>query len=199
VALKYALLAGLALEPRSGYDLTQWFTQVAAHYWAASHSSIYPTLAALERDGLIVHQTEPSRLGPVRKVYSLTAAGTSALLEWIDAPTSPIEVRDEQLVKALCYGLLPPGHAVSQLQAARSRYAQILSHYEEIASGLESMEPGDDRLSAEARLGALITLKCGIRVAAAYAAWCDEAAAMVEEAGAEGVERASAPPHAKRG
>lgn len=194
MALKHALLAGLALEPRSGYDLTQWFARAASHYWAASHASIYPTLAALEKEDLVVHATTPSARGPARKVYRVTPAGRAFLLDWVGTPAAAAEVRDEQLVKALCYGLLPPDQALAQLGEAKDRYATRLAQYQEIAGWLNSIDPGPDGLAPAARLGMLLTVSCGIRVAASYVAWCDEAAALIRAHAQRGPQKAE-PPH----
>jgi DNA-binding MarR family transcriptional regulator len=76
-------------------------------------------LAALEREGLVVHTVVPSDRGPVRKVYRLTEAGRAALLAWLDLPADEVEVLDEQAIKVLCYGLLPPERALAQLRSAR--------------------------------------------------------------------------------
>jgi hypothetical protein len=40
-------------------------------------------------------------------VYSIAEAGCEALLSWVDSPPVERQVRDEQLVKVLCYGFLP--------------------------------------------------------------------------------------------
>src|SRR5262249_19925731 len=65
----YAVLASLAQEPRSGYDIAQWFGYVTEHFCAFGHSSIYPTLADLEQRGLVAYTEMPSEQGPTRKVY----------------------------------------------------------------------------------------------------------------------------------
>ncbi len=101
--LLYLLLARLTLEPQSGYDLTQWIARAAHHYWAADHSSIYPALAKLQRQGYVTFETQPSERGPKRKVYSITDAGRQVLLDWVSLPPAEPEIRDEQMVKALCY------------------------------------------------------------------------------------------------
>lgn len=180
VALKHALLAGLELESRSGYDLARWFRTVAGHYWAASHSSIYPTLAEMEREGLVAHTIVPSVRGPARKVYQVTRDGRTALVAWVETPAAEMEVRDEQLVKALCYGLISPERALALLRGAKTGYSEKLEQYEQIARWLEAAETADSAPTPAARLGMLLTLRCGIQVTRGYVAWCDEAAALIE-------------------
>jgi DNA-binding PadR family transcriptional regulator len=40
-------------------------------------------------------------------VYSVTDAGKEVLLEWASEPPTERQMRDEQLVKALCYPYMP--------------------------------------------------------------------------------------------
>ncbi len=182
MSLKYALLAGLALEPRSGYDLAQWFKETASYYWSATHSSIYPALAALEETQLVTHTIVPSDRGPARKVYTLTLRGHDALLEWLDTPATPPVVRDEEALKALCYGLLPPDHAQAQLEATRARHAANLAHYKDLSHRLDEDTRVRGDASPTARLGLLLTLRRGIDVEKGYVAWCDEAVAAITAA-----------------
>jgi len=179
MSLKYALLAGLALEPRSGYDLAQWFGDTASYYWSATHSSIYPALAALEQERLVTHTTVPSERGPARKVYTLTLLGHDALLAWLDTPATPPAVRDEEALKALCYGLLPPEHARTQLEATRARHADSLARYKDLSRRLEQEDKEQSDRSPVTRLGLQLTLRRGIAIEKGYVAWCDEAIATI--------------------
>lgn len=177
--LKYLLLAGLTIEAQSGYDLTQWIARAAHHYWAADHSSIYPALAALERQRLVSHEVRKSERGPQRKVYSITDAGRNALLEWLDIPPHEAEIRDEQLVKALCYDLIPPERAIAQLQITRQRYVEKLIWCEQSLRRLD--EPHVDAHPAYAsRLGVRLTIHRGVLSAKAGITWCDEAIAIIQ-------------------
>ena len=169
-------MAGLSTEPRSGYDLAGWFTRAANHYWHAHHSSIYPALAKLESFGFVAHDKKMSSLGPARKVYTLTPAGTSALLEWLLQPTAPREARDEQVMKALAYDLLPRDTAIQQLEAARTAYAAQLEEYEGYLRVWESFPVGHP---LEGKLGPRLTIMHGIQVQRGYITWCDEATALL--------------------
>ncbi len=175
--LSYVLLAGLSVEPRSGYALARWLDRAARHYWVADGSSIYPTLAALERAGLVTHIEEPSVRGPRRKVYSLTPEGDAALRAWAADPPGDPEVRDELMVKALCYDVLPTEQAMAQVRAARARHGEKLARYEEILRGLHEGTWGESVVYQ--RLGPRLTLLHGVRVEAGYVAWCDEALALL--------------------
>ena len=176
--LDYVILAGLIRKPRSGYDLTKWMERETSHFFAIGHSSIYPALARLEREGLVRYEVAPSDQGPERKVYSITEAGREALLSWAGEPAAERQVRDEQLVKALCYGFLPKERALAQLREEKANHEEKLALYEKFERGLGA-ELREGRISGEAYLGTLLTLRRGIGVERSYVEWCEEAAKMI--------------------
>jgi PadR family transcriptional regulator, regulatory protein AphA len=178
--LDYVILAGLIHKPRSGYDLTKWMERETSHFFAIGHSSIYPALAQLEREGLVRHEVVPSDQGPERKVYSITEVGRVALLAWAGEPAAERQVRDEQLVKALCYGFLPKERALAQLREEKANHEEKLAMYEKFERGLGA-ELREGRISGEAYLGTLLTLRRGIGVERSYVEWCEEAAEMVSQ------------------
>jgi PadR family transcriptional regulator, regulatory protein AphA len=182
----YAVLASLAQEPRSGYDITQWFAYVTKHFCAFGHSSIYPALADLERRGLVTYTETPSQQGPTRKVYELTPAGQDALLDWVDEPAGDAEVRDEQLLKALCYGFLPPERAIELLRSARARHVERARAYEELVRAAEADMESEDPHAAAAALGRRLTCRRGVGSQESYVAWCDEAITSIEASAAKG-------------
>jgi DNA-binding PadR family transcriptional regulator len=171
---EYAMLAALAHAPRSGYDLNKWFERVASHFCRAGYSSVYPALAMFEREGLVVHETVPSNRGPERKVYSLTGRGREAFLGWAAEPAGAPETRDEQLVKALCYGMLPAETTRGLLKQARALHQEKLAHYKQLGRRLEERR-GSGGISEQAYVGTRLTLMRGIGAEESYIRWCDEA------------------------
>jgi PadR family transcriptional regulator AphA len=186
--LDYVILAGLIRKPRSGYDLTKWIERETSHFFSVGHSSIYPALSRLERDGLVEHEVVPSAKGPERKVYSVTEAGWEALLAWADTPPAERQVRDEQLVKALCYPYMPEERALARLEEEKARHVEKLARYEGFERELEDMFR-QGGISREAYLGTRLTLSRGTGVEKSYVEWCEVAARMIssaEQSSAEG-------------
>ncbi|HZB82061.1 MAG TPA: PadR family transcriptional regulator [Rubrobacteraceae bacterium] len=177
----YAILAALAHEPKSGYDLAKWFDRVASHFCPAGYGSVYPALASFEREGLVEYETLPSQRGPERKVYSITEEGKRVLLEWAREPAADPRTRDEQLVKALSYGMLPSEEVLTLLEEARGHHAEKLAYYEELERGLEA-RLREGQISKEAYIGTLLVLRRGIGGERCYAEWCEEAKALVSSA-----------------
>jgi PadR family transcriptional regulator AphA len=176
--LEYVILAGLIRRPRSGYDLTKWMERETSHFFAVGHSSVYPALARLERDELVEPEVVPSNKGPERKVYSLTEAGQEALLSWADLPPAERQMRDEQLVKALCYPYMPEERALARLEEERARHKEKLARYAGFERELEDMFRGGG-ISREAYLGTRLTLSRGTGVERSYVEWCEEAAGIL--------------------
>lgn len=176
--VEYVVLAGLVRKPRSGYDLTRWMQRETSHYFAVGHNRVYPALSELERDGMVMHEVVPSDRGPERKVYSITQAGREALLSWVDSPPIERQTRDEQLVKVLCYGYLPTGRALARLEEVKVLHEERLARYEGYRRELE-VELREGRISDEAYLGTLLTLRRGIGAERSYAEWTEEAAKVL--------------------
>ena len=175
---EYAMLAAIAHGPKSGYDLNRWFEEVANHFCTAGYSSVYPALAKFERAGLVIHETVPSDRGPERKVYSLTERGRDVLLAWAAQPAGDPETRDEQLVKALSYGMLPEETAKGLLEEARRLHEKRLAYFEDRERGLERRRALGE-ISEEAYLGTKLTLMRGISAEDSYVSWCNKAQSLV--------------------
>jgi DNA-binding PadR family transcriptional regulator len=175
--LHYVLLAGIDAAPSSGYDLTLWLANLGRHFWAAEHSSIYPALQQLETARLIAHREQPGKKGQPRKIYRLTRSGRQKLRKWVDEPSADAQVRDEQMVKVLCFDLLPRERITEHLHRIREHHAEKLFYYE------DSLKQHRQNKHEEVRLGPLLTLHRGILAARAYVQWCDEALSLVARAG----------------
>ena len=49
-----AVLGALSVQPMSGYAVRAAITETLGHFWSESFGQIYPTLARLESDALVV-------------------------------------------------------------------------------------------------------------------------------------------------
>lgn len=171
--IHYVLMAGVNTAPRSGYDLTLWLANLGQHFWAAEHSSIYPALKQLQLAGLLTYRERPGKKGQTRKIYRLSASGRKELKQWVDEPSADAQVRDEQMVKVLCFDLLPRERIIEHLQRIREHQAAKLFNYE------DALERHREIRTEEVRLGPLLTLHRGILAARTYVQWCDEALSLV--------------------
>ncbi|WP_062529634.1 PadR family transcriptional regulator [Demequina rhizosphaerae] len=95
--VRVAILLLLADQPRHGYDLIREIEERSGGAWVPSPGSIYPTLQALEDEGLVAVDTVEGR-----KIASLTPAGDEWAAEHEGELDALFEVDDrEQQMMAL--------------------------------------------------------------------------------------------------
>lgn len=74
---------GRSREPMYGYQIARLLEQDGSQAPTMKQGSLYPVLRSLEENGLLESTVEPSVSGPPRRYYTITAAGRTALPEWI--------------------------------------------------------------------------------------------------------------------
>jgi PadR family transcriptional regulator AphA len=176
----FAMLGLLSLGPKTGYELRKLSEESIQHFWRESYGQIYPSLRALEEQGLVTRKLETGgvRGRPDRKVYSITEAGEEALREWVAAPAKPGVPRNELLLKIFF------GRRVS----ADLNLRQIGEHRQRFVEEFEGYVATERRIRTEHREHPdlaywLLTLDYGKRHTQAEIAWCDEAIAQLNEIG----------------
>lgn len=166
--LKYVMLAGIYNEPRSGYELTKWLQVVGQHCWSVEHSSVYPALRELEKEGLISSERLPGTRGPERSIYSVTDAGREKLTMWVASTSPRPAIKDEQILRVLCFDLLPRETALRQIAEVRAHHQSQLEFFLARQAAL-----------TEKQLGPLLVTRRGVLAEQAYVAWCDEVSEII--------------------
>jgi DNA-binding PadR family transcriptional regulator len=92
----------------TGYEIRKLSVEGEyAYFIDASFGSIYPALAKLESEGLVVGRIEPQDGKPSRKVYAITAEGRRAFIAALFEKLSDDEFRSEFLLFARFASELP--------------------------------------------------------------------------------------------
>jgi DNA-binding PadR family transcriptional regulator len=102
LTIEHALLGSIFERPMHGYEIYQQGTAEDGLWqiWRLKQSQLYALLAKLEENGYIVADLQPQAARPPRKIYSLTAAGRTAFLDWLHSPvTRGRQMRIEFLAK----------------------------------------------------------------------------------------------------
>lgn len=100
MAVRDALLAMLASEPKHGYQLKAEFDEATGSAWPLNVGQVYTTLQRLERDGFVAAAGEADDDG--RLPYTITKSGRVELDEWFSTPVvQPLASRDEVSMKVL--------------------------------------------------------------------------------------------------
>jgi len=79
--VEYCVLALLRNDERYGFDLVRTLSEVDG--LAVTEGTLYPLLARLRRDGLVVTSLKESSEGPPRKYYALTDRGRAQLAAFV--------------------------------------------------------------------------------------------------------------------
>jgi PadR family transcriptional regulator, regulatory protein AphA len=168
--LRHALLALIAEEPRSGYDLTRIFDRSLGHAWSASHSQIYPELARLRGAGLIEQLGAGAR---ERKPYRVTDAGRAEVRRWLAQEPPGRTFRDETILRSFFLWLLDPAERRSFLNNERNYRAGVLGGFERLAV--------EGSFSGPVGLSGRIALEFGIRYERMFLEWLDWALEQIDE------------------
>lgn len=119
----------------SGYDIRRMCTEGEfAYFVEASYGSIYPALARLEEDGLVVSRVEQQDGKPARKVYSITSAGRTAFVGELSAPLGEDVFRSPFLLFARFVHLLPRDLVEARCNEFLQRSVEGLKRLEEAAA-----------------------------------------------------------------
>lgn len=115
------ILLGALEEPRSGYDLKQWFDEVFAFFWNADQSQIYRTVNRLAEQGLVSGKAVASPIGPDKRVYRTTAKGRAELKRWLRAGPVSQAQRSAIYAQLIFLADLPDADAARFLAAMKAQ------------------------------------------------------------------------------
>ena len=177
--LDYALLALIAQEARSGYDLRKIFSLTPLAHFSDSPGAVYPSLRRLQGK-LWVEPALPKPLGGRRReAFRLTSAGRRALHDWLRQPVTRDEVvRDAD-------GLILRFAFMAESLAAREIETFLEGLVREQRLYLADLEQFFTRESARMSLTGRLAFESGLTGLRAQIAWAQEAARRLRAAGSE--------------
>jgi len=151
----YVVLGMTGLGARSGYEIKRQVELSIRFFWTISPAQVYPSLAKLERAGLLTGRDEPQG-NRSRRVYERTHEGGRALRDWLTrSEAMPFELRDIAMVKLFFADALDPADA-------RQLLAQVRSRSEERAATLQAIRPDAEEAARAGNIHPLLTLEMGI-------------------------------------
>jgi DNA-binding PadR family transcriptional regulator len=177
MSLSHALLGLLAVEPRSGYELTKAFAGDLGRYaWQAGHTSIYPELARLAERGLVAVTGEGARGS---RTYSVTPEGYAELRSWVLSPPSRGKVRNEEVLRMFLLSALDPADALVVLR-------RIVEHAAEEGARLRKLvDDAPAAIPAGSAGFGYLAAEFGARQFEAVHGWAQWAIEKLEAAAAE--------------
>lgn len=170
MSLAHAVLTSLLEKATSGYDLARRFDKSIGYFWHATHQQIYRELARMEAAGWIESSAAPDAGKTRKREYRVLPAGRAELVRWSHAPSPPMDLRDEFMVKLRADAVL------SEVDLRPELLRQIEGHQEKLAH-YRTIEARDflhgRALTREARIQHMI-LKKGILYEQVSIEWAQE-------------------------
>ena len=167
--IRHFILGLLTQQPMSGYDIKRFLKSLSWLIDVPSLGSLYPSLHALLKDGLVTVETVAGQDRPSRKIYSITEAGEEALQTWLRQPFESNASLKKFVMRLALAGQLSQVSLLAHLEQRRARVAAHKMNLEQAGKA-----KGTD-------LGERLMLDYGLSLAAAELAWLDSTLARLSQ------------------
>jgi DNA-binding PadR family transcriptional regulator len=168
---EYAVLGLLTFGERSGYELDKLAGRSIGYFWRPAKSKIYAILPRLVERGFSESTTVTQSKRPDKQLYRITAEGSRALREWLDADEPVRGVSRDGLLLKLFFGAnADPESLRAQLLERQRRAEQQLAELEEIERTIDK----------DADFFPYLTLLHGLEDARSTIVWAEQALAALD-------------------
>ncbi|MCQ2468102.1 MAG: PadR family transcriptional regulator [Clostridia bacterium] len=168
------ILGLLSHERLSGYDIKKRIDGTISFFWKGSFGSIYPSLSAMEEEGLIT-STNESINGRDKITYEITKAGKNKLKEWLKDTKATNDLKYETLLKVFFGGVGGKEitlNSIDSFETDIKRDLEILRCYQ---SNLSKALDNEDHMYY------YLTVSFGVKSYEAYLEWCKEARELLSK------------------
>ena len=176
MSLAHAVLTSLLEKSSSGYELARRFDKSIGYFWRATHQQIYRELARMESAGWIESSSAPDAGKTRKREYRVLPAGRNELVRWASEASTPMDLRDEFMVKLRADAALGEIDLRDELRRRIDLHGEKLAQYRTIE---QRDFPQGLPLSRHARIQHMI-LKKGILYEDASIAWSQEMLNVLE-------------------
>ncbi|MGJ9416860.1 PadR family transcriptional regulator [Massilia sp. CMS3.1] len=132
MSLAHAVLTSLLEKASSGYELARRFDKSIGYFWHATHQQIYRELARMEASGWIESSSAPDAGKTRKREYRVLPAGRAELIRWAHAPSPPMDLRDEFMVKLRADATLSEVNLRPDIRRQIEHHQEKLAHYRTI-------------------------------------------------------------------
>ncbi|RKM61240.1 PadR family transcriptional regulator [Butyrivibrio sp. CB08] len=168
------ILGLLSHEDLTGYDIKKRIDGAIGFFWKGSFGNIYPSLAAMEEQGLVKKARVKTSGARERIPYHITAKGTKVLNEWISDDKATNELKYETLLKLYFGGASTKEISVRNIEVFEEDIKRSLSLLYLYKENLEKV------LDEEDHIYYYLTVTFGIDTYEAYLKWCDKAKKLLK-------------------
>lgn len=163
-SFRYFILGLLTQQPMSGYDIKHFIEGLDCLLGAPSFGAIYPALHTLLEDELVTVEVSLRPNGPLRKLYSITERGRTALQAWVAQSTASSEKLKSFVMHLIMVGDLSGDCLIEHLEQRRQAVVAQYVTLEQIVSGLDE----------KANVGQRLALEYGLATTTAELNWLDD-------------------------
>ena len=167
--IRHFILGLLTQQPMSGYDIKRFLKSLSWLIDVPSLGSLYPSLHALLKDGLVTVEVVAGQDRPSRKIYSITEAGKEALQTWLKQPSESNASLKKFVMRLALAGQLSQVSLLAHLEQRRAR----------VAAHKMTLEQANEAKGAD--LGERLMLDYGLSLAAAELTWLDSTLARLSQ------------------
>lgn len=172
------ILGLLSHENLSGYDIKKRIDNALSFFWKGSFGSIYPSLSAMEKDGLIRKAENTENSGSREKIcYSITSDGKKALISWLEDAKAVNDLKYETLLKLFFGGVTDAQTSINTITAFENEIIAALEVLKMYQANLSNNLDNKDHIYY------YLTVLFGVETYEGYLRWCKEAKKMLVKQG----------------
>lgn len=178
MSLRHAILASLAKQEATGYEITKQFDSQLGFFWQASHQQIYRELAKLTQQELVEFSSVTQAKRPDKKLYELTDRGEDELVRWLSEPIKISKTNDGLSVKMMAGHVKGVDFVLEQVKLHQNAHAKKLKRLQRFQE-LNFANPA--RLSRAKKL-MYLTVRKQILIEEAWLKWVGEVNDLIGKA-----------------
>ncbi len=169
------ILGLLSHEDLTGYDIKKRLDGAVGFFWKGSFGNIYPSLTAMEKEGLVSKKRSSKTGGRERIPYRITKTGILALRAWLQEEQVSNELRYETLLKLYFGGAADRSITIRNIRIFEEDVKRNLAVLNMYKDNLEKA------LDEEDHIFYYLTVTFGIDTYEAYLKWCAKAQKMLKK------------------
>lgn len=168
------ILGLLAHEELTGYDIKKRIDGAISYFWKGSFGSIYPSLNAMEQDGL-VQKRKADNSGAREKIfYQITDSGRKVLCDWLRDEQACNDLKYETMLKLYFGGIEGREVTLRNIDVFEKKIREDLEILKVYKDNLEKVMNDGDHLNY------YLTVTFGIDTYEAYLKWCGKARKLLK-------------------
>lgn len=163
------ILGLLSHEDMTGYDIKKNIDHAIRFFWKGSFGSIYPALAAMEKDELVSHKAQEEKSGGRERIfYQITEKGRKTLCDWLEDRAAVNDLKYETLLKLFFGSSVDSTISIKNIEEFRRGIEDDLKLLRLYRDNLETI------LNERDHVYFYITVLFGIETYEGYLRWCDK-------------------------